>query len=113
MDGQPEPRRVLPTGLGLWIEPMIFTHRIVVGSIGSSFVDDAWCYHTREAAEQAADAWDPAKEPEPSGWHRHPMSGRRRYKRRPGETECPVCGNSYTDRKGMDCPEIHNDEEMK
>lgn len=72
------PYRVLAPGYGLWVQPMIFTHRIVVGTIGSGFVDDAWCYHTREAAEAAADAWDPTVDPEPDGWHRHPRTGRRR-----------------------------------
>ena len=74
----PEPFRVLSPGYGLWIYPMLFTHRIVVGPIGSGFVDDAWCYHTREAAEAAALAWDPEVDEEPTGWHRHPRTGRRR-----------------------------------
>ena len=79
-----KPYREIAPGYGLWVEPMLFTHRIVIGAIGSSFVDDAWCYHTRELAEAAADAWDPADEAEPSGWHRHPATGRRRHVPVPG-----------------------------
>jgi len=38
--------------------------------------DDCWCYATYELAKQAFDSYQPGTEPE--GWHRHPMSGRRR-----------------------------------
>jgi hypothetical protein len=28
--------------------------------------------------------------------------------RNPGDTHCPICGNSYSERKGQDCPEVHD-----
>jgi ribosomal protein S27AE len=40
--------------------------------------DDVWMYETLEAAIVAAGVWDPAESSEPSGWWRHPFSGRRR-----------------------------------
>lgn len=59
------------------IMPFIYTHAIVTGRIGDNVgYEDRWCYHGREAAIAALDAWDGAGEPE--GWHRHPSTGRRR-----------------------------------
>lgn len=59
------------------IQPMIFTHAIIVGQMGDETgYDDRWCYHTLKAAEVALDAWNGIGEPE--GWHRHPATGRRR-----------------------------------
>ncbi len=53
-----------------------FTHAILVGRIGNSVTyDDRWCYSTRAAAEEALEAWDGRGEP--TGWHRHPATGRR------------------------------------
>ena len=40
--------------------------------------DDRWCYKSLPDAIKAAVEWDPAVEPEPEGWHRHPLTGRRR-----------------------------------
>jgi hypothetical protein len=37
---------------------------------------DRWCYATRELAQKALDEW--TGQDEPSGWHRHPATGRRR-----------------------------------
>lgn len=68
----------LPAGLALWVVPMVVTTRIMIGVPGSGGVDDAWCYHTPGGAILAALAWDPETEKEPTGWHRHPHSGRRR-----------------------------------
>jgi len=28
--------------------------------------------------------------------------------RNPGDTHCPICSNSYSERKGQDCPEVHD-----
>lgn len=59
------------------VMPLLFTHAIIVGRI-NDFVgyEDRWCFHSRDAALDALDAWD--GEGEPEGWHRHPASGRRR-----------------------------------
>lgn len=37
-----------------------------------------WCYSSYDKARAALDAWDGADGTEPSNWHRHPDSGRRR-----------------------------------
>jgi hypothetical protein len=54
-----------------------FTTAIIVGTIGDRHgYDDRWCYHSITDAAKALSAWDGTGEPE--GWHRHPLSGRRR-----------------------------------
>lgn len=60
------------------IAPYIFTHGILKGNI-NDFVgySNRWCYHTYEAAKKAIDEW--SGEGEPDGWHKNPMTGRRRY----------------------------------
>lgn len=40
--------------------------------------DDVWCYEAPELALLWAQVWDGAEDTEPSGWHRHPATGRRR-----------------------------------
>lgn len=55
----------------------IFTHAILLGEIDDYVsYEDRWCYESYSKAKAALDAWDGAGEPE--GWHRHPISGRRR-----------------------------------
>lgn len=41
---------------------------------------DRWCYATRELAEKALHDFpsNPPADYEPTGWHRHPKTGRRR-----------------------------------
>jgi len=54
-----------------------FTHAIIVGQIGDQCgYEDRWCYSTYDQAKAALDAWNGYGEPD--GWHRHPISGRRR-----------------------------------
>lgn len=68
-----------PIGNGLYaaINPLIFTHAIIIGKIGDRCgIDDRWCYESYEKALAALTAWDGIGEPQ--GWHRHPASGRRR-----------------------------------
>lgn len=57
------------------IAPLMFTAAILYGLSDFSY-EDRWCYKSVEAAKEALDAWDGTGEPE--GWHRHPMTGRRR-----------------------------------
>jgi hypothetical protein len=40
--------------------------------------NDRWCYGSYEKAKAALDAWSGEDGTEPSAWHRHPDSGRRR-----------------------------------
>lgn len=57
----------------------LFTAAIIVGRWGDGQTyEDRWCYETMEAAEAALNNWDPETEAEPEGWHRHPLTGRRR-----------------------------------
>lgn len=57
------------------IMPLMFTAAIVSDLTDWGY-GDRWCYKTYEAAKAALEAWD--GEGEPDGWHRHPMTGRRR-----------------------------------
>lgn len=54
-----------------------FTWAIIVGRFDDmSCYLDRWCYHDFDHAKQSLLAWNGAKEP--GGWHRHPVTGRRR-----------------------------------
>ncbi len=54
----------------------MFTHAIIAGRMGDTTgYSDRWCYHDRASAVTALEAWD--GQGEPTGWHRHPGSGRR------------------------------------
>jgi hypothetical protein len=76
---QPIPFRDLGDGRGLWVYRMIYTYKLVIGTIGAPCYDSDWCYKDRASAMAAFNHWNPATEPEPSGWVRHPPSGRRRF----------------------------------
>lgn len=67
--------RLFPNGRDAMLMRLMFTHAIVA-DLSSMYYGDRWCYHTFEAAKAALDAWD--GEGEPTGWHRHPDTGRRR-----------------------------------
>lgn len=60
--------------------PFLYTHAVVWGLIDDcQFVfTDRWCFHDSTAALIAATVWDGEPGTEPTGWHRHPRSGRRR-----------------------------------
>jgi hypothetical protein len=72
--------KVLADGRIAWIRPFFYTSAIVVAEW--QWIDDGckdrWCYEDRSDAEAALDKWAIEGGPEPSGWHRHPSSGRRR-----------------------------------
>lgn len=70
--------REIGFGIGMWVVPMIFTYRIIMGEIGDMGYSDAWEYHDAASAIAAAKAWDAIRELEPEGWHRHIPSNRRR-----------------------------------
>lgn len=56
---------------------LMFTWAIVTGNMGDrETYSDRWCYHDEDVARAALEAWD--GQGEPQGWHRHPISGRRR-----------------------------------
>lgn len=64
-----------PNGRDAMLMRLIFTHAIIA-DLSSGYYGDRWCYHTYAQAKAALMAWD--GEGEPTGWHRHPDSGRRR-----------------------------------
>ena len=74
------PERLLADGRKLWLYPMMYTYRLAIGQADRNDFEDSWCYETREAGMKAFEEWDPLDPAttEPSGWVRHPASGRRR-----------------------------------
>jgi hypothetical protein len=59
------------------IMPLVTHDALIVAEIGDSTgYYDRWCFSPRAKADVAFDEWE--GEGEPKGWHRHPMSGRRR-----------------------------------
>ncbi len=54
---------------------LMYTVAIVV-DLDPYCYEDRWCYKSEAEALAALDAWDGRGEP--TGWHRHPNSGRRR-----------------------------------
>jgi hypothetical protein len=59
------------------IKPLMFHWTMIVGQVGDFLgYEDRWCYGDRERAETALRAWSGVGEP--TGWHRHPKTGRRR-----------------------------------
>jgi hypothetical protein len=79
-DSHAEGWRVADKGeLAVWVVPMMFTVAIIVGEPGQGWYEDRWCYQDARQALLAAAAWTgPWPGSEPTGWHRHPGSGRRR-----------------------------------
>jgi len=72
------PTRILPDGRKLWLYRMMFTYRLCLGRAGNDlWYEDAWCYETKEAGLKAMNDWT-LETLEPTGWHRHPNTGRRR-----------------------------------
>ncbi len=59
------------------VAKFIFTHAIVVvRPENHDYIDDRWCYKTKDEAVKALEEWNGTGEP--CGWVRHPFSGRRR-----------------------------------
>jgi hypothetical protein len=71
------PFRLLADGRLLTVEPTLYGARLCIGDADDAINHtDVWCYPDQAAAIAAMDAWN--GEGEPTGWHRHPSSGRRR-----------------------------------
>lgn len=69
-----------PDGRAVWVHPLMFTSAIIIGPVNEAAYDDRWCYQRSDQAIRAAQDWlagEPVT-PEPTGWHRHPSTGRRR-----------------------------------
>lgn len=67
--------REFANGRDACIERLAFTYAILADMTYWGY-GDRWCFHNYTAAKAALDAWN--GEGEPTGWHRHPTSGRRR-----------------------------------
>lgn len=67
-----------PDGRRVWIIRFAFTSAIVIGPPDAWEYDDRWCYATADLALSCAYAWSATPGTEPTGWHRHPDTGRRR-----------------------------------
>ena len=75
--------RTLPAGRVMAVERLFGRQALLSLRAPWIHVQDGWVYASLETALAAARAWDGHEEP--SGWLRHPKSGRRR----PGGD--PVC----------------------
>lgn len=71
-------KRELADGRVLYLRPMLHGNlQLGVSPHGrAQWFDNLWCYHDVDAAWRAAFGWDGSGEP--SGWYRHPQTGRRR-----------------------------------
>lgn len=69
--------RFYPEGVYAAVRPMLFHYDLIFGDTGNKFsFHESWSYKTRALAEKALTEWNGYGEP--TGWHRHPPSGRRR-----------------------------------
>lgn len=69
-------QKLLPDGREVVLYPLIYGCQVVVGSPDSEVFDNCWHYDHAEVAAKAMLEWDGFGEPQ--GWHRNPMTGRRR-----------------------------------
>ena len=69
--------RPLPGNKYAAINRLLFTCAIIVGKIDYEHgFSDRWCYSSYRDAKEALDNWN--GEGEPEGWHRNPITGRRK-----------------------------------
>jgi hypothetical protein len=71
--------RELGDGRGVWVYPMLYTFKLVIGPLNAGWHNGGWCYKDLPSVVVAFVVWNPVTEPEPDGWVRHPPSGRRRF----------------------------------
>jgi hypothetical protein len=77
LGARPIPRTWQGKPMYACVMPLAFTAAIIAGRMGDfSSYEDRWCYHSIGDALAALLAWD--GHGEPTGWHRHPGTGRRR-----------------------------------
>lgn len=80
--GQPYLLRIdFSDGRALWVEPMIYGARLMIGRQDESLsVDDVFYYHSSLLAILAAMTWALTinTDKEPANWYRNPITGRRR-----------------------------------
>lgn len=68
----------MPDGSLACILRLMYTYAIVSG-LNHYGHEDRWCYSSYEKASEALETWKDnfANQEEPTGWHRHPATGRR------------------------------------
>jgi hypothetical protein len=71
--------RELGDGRSVWVYRMIYTYKLAIGVTGAAGFDNSWCYRNLASATLAFASWNPDEEAEPTGWVRHPHTGRRRF----------------------------------
>ena len=69
---------ILADGRYAAVMPLLFTAAIIVGRVGDNGYDNRWCYESQAAAAFALAEWVTNDASEPEGWHRDPVTGRRR-----------------------------------
>lgn len=67
--------KILPDGTVCGLHRFIYTWGLMIGLDLYGYAD-RYCYASLEAAQAALKAWN--GDGEPTGWHRHPDTGRRR-----------------------------------
>lgn len=74
--------RYFQDGTVIRAEPMIFTNRLCLSfaQTNERCYDDIWCFEKDLDIIEILKTWNYPEDREPLGWHRHPMSDRRRVK---------------------------------
>ncbi len=70
--------RILPDGSVLAVGPISFGNGRLYVDVSRTGYADCYCYDSLALAEEYMLAFDPARDAEPTGWKRHPVTGRRR-----------------------------------
>lgn len=70
--------RCLPDGTVAAVGPMSISNGRLFWNVHQDGYEDFYCYDSVELAVESLMKFDPTKQVEPFGWHRHGSSGRRR-----------------------------------
>ena len=70
--------RFLPDGSVMAVASMLFGNGRLFMGVHQDGHEDAYCYDSLALASKAMHEFDPVIDAEPSGWKRHPYTGRRR-----------------------------------
>ena len=71
--------RELGDGRSIWVYRMMYTYKLAIGYTDSAGFDNSWCFKDLRSASIAFALWNPDEQVEPTGWVRHPHTGRRRF----------------------------------
>lgn len=70
--------RCLPDGTVIAVAPMSISNGRLFWDVNQDGYSDFYCYDSPDLALSGMMDFDPAKQKEPEGWHRHASTGRRR-----------------------------------